>query len=761
MSFDLRAAAAALLVFAACAPAPSRVVTGRAVFDGEQDHAGIVVSAPRGGTTTGPDGRFVLTGQPDGPVALVFVAPGSVELTRTAVAEPGAPLPDVVFHPAGAVHGLVLDAATRAPLQGALVLSTGTTAAATSAADGTFTLGGIQSGEATVVVSFSGRGPQQKVVQVRRGQPVDLGPIALAPATDDAITAIAGRVVFADGRPAQAASVRLTAPGLTRETQTGADGRFSFDKLPAGVVRLDFATGAYSARLPAVLLLEGTSGLIAAGGLYPLASNPVELTRGVHLSDLTSGTLSPDGNTLFGVLPTPLGSNLRAVAIDGGAYVDLLKEDELGLSSPSVGAIGLDSSTLAVSLSDPSGSDARQLFLASTVSEGRQLLADRACVVGTLQNTLFFVPGANCRYGGPVLAMPLRFGMAPAAVGTLAGNSLNDLAHLHLFDLVPHGGTSNTYDVDLVTVGPTPGRVRLATNIARTIGVSPDGRHLAYAQTYFSGSNDATLEVVEVATGAVVHLLDHVNVAQLDYTVTGKVAVQQYQGAAWLFDLQTGAGKVFAHDVTSVVVPADGQGAFVFRRAPESELGALSYVSFEGLAETPVASGVLWHRAAPDDTWLYFLEQVELSARRGRLMRVRLRGGPAALVDASVTSGSSSSALPVFSAHGERVAYVRRAGDAFLAVSFDAVKGEAVELAPLEDPATWRWKFSPGGRYLAFDSLLGMPRVLNVQPAAGGAREAVSTDSDLVWRDDRSALFYRYSAKPWTGAAGTWHATFD
>ena len=41
-------------------------------------------------------------------------------------------------------------------------------------------------------------------------------------------------------------------------------------------------------------------------------------------------------------------------------------------------------------------------------------------------------------------------GAPPAAVGTLAGNYLNDLKHLHLFDLVPHGGTSNTYDVDLV-----------------------------------------------------------------------------------------------------------------------------------------------------------------------------------------------------------------------------------------------------------------------------------------------------------------------
>lgn len=753
-------AAAVLVLLAACAPPAGGVITGRVVFEGETNHAGVVVSADHGSATTGPDGRFVLTGQTGPTATLLFVAQGSVEVSQSRVAEVGAELPDVVFQPAGDVTGTVVEAASGDPIPGALIAATGAPRAATSAADGTFTLRNVKAGAATVVVSFSGHGVQQKTVAVRRGVPADLGVLALGPSLPESVVAIAGRAVYADGSPAQQAKVHVTAMGLDRQMETGADGRFSFDKIRSGVVRLEITTGTYGAVLPAVLALEGTTGLVVTGGLFPLSTTPVELTRGTHLSDLTSGTLTPDAKTLVGILNTPLGYNLRAVQVDGTGTVDLLKEDEVGLSTPSVAALGPDSTTLAVALSDPSGGEyARQIFLASTVSDGRQLVSERACVVGALPTTLFYIPGAGCRFGGPLMALPLRFGAPASNLGTLSSSYLTDLKHLQLIDLVPAPG--NVLDVDALTVGPTPSRRRIANRIAHSLGLSRDGKYLFYAQTYNSSISDGSLDAVEVATGTVTHLLDHANTSQFDTTASGLAAFVTYLGTARIYDFTSGTMKVMGEGVTTMTVDPEGSGAFLYRRASSSELGTLGRVPMDGGGEQPVAQSVVWSRASPDDTWFYFIDGLDLASRRGRLMRVALAGGPPQLIDADATPGSSQGALPVFANDGARVAYVRKTASGYQAVTFDAKKGTRVVLAELEEPTTWRWKFSPGARYLAFDNLAGAPKVLNVQPAEGGRREPVTTDADLVWRSDTSALFFRYSSRPGTGAAGSWHATFD
>ncbi len=757
MSF--KAAIIALLV-TACTATPTGVLTGRAIFDGETDHSGIIVSVSgEASAVTNAAGTFTVTGLRSGRATVVFAAIDALEPTQSRVADVGSEITDVVFHGTARVTGTVIDAATQDPLAGALILSTGGSAAATSAADGTFTLAGIRTGEATVVVSSSGLTPQQKSVHLRRHVPFELGTIALGPLTPDTgPTGIAGQIVFADGTPADSTTVRIQGTQVDRQTVTGADGRFRFEQVRTGVFSLEATRSGFAVNLPTVLAIEGTSGMIISGGLYPLASTPIQLTRGRYLSGLTGGTVTPDGQTVIGPTFTNAGRNLTAVPLDGGPQVDLLSQDEVGLSIPQVVAIGVDSTTLAVSLYDPNnGQLARQTFLASTVSEGRQLISERACSVGNQSDSFYFIIGNSCQQGGQLAVTNLKFGAPPAMLGTLSSSWRADLAHQQIFDFVPRPSPSTKVDIDVVSVGPQPSRRRVASNVGRTVQLSPDGKFLTVLES--TSAPYGAFDLVNVATGQSLNLVNNQLVWQQSYASAGKVIASGYDGPIAAFDLVTGAATPLANQQSGWWVSGDGARVFLFHKRSDSVLGSIGRVSTTGGIETPIGDSVGWYGGSPDGQWLYFVDTVDLATQRGRLMRVASGTAAPVLLDSNVSVESSQS--PLFSEKGEALAYVRRTGDAFDGVVLDAATGKGTVLAPLEAPSTYRWKFSPSARYLSYDSVLAAHNTLHVQRVSGGPRIPVGNEIELVWLGDRAALVYRYLAKPAVGPVGVSHATFD
>ena len=223
-------------------------------------------SAGAQGAVTAADGTFALT-VPAGQVELEAVAPdGSRGRSAPIELGPGARADGVEIRvePAARLEGVVLDAAGR-PAAGAAVLASSLDgvqlAAATAAADGTFALADLPSGMVRVAARRGEASGVSAPIAVDGGD-VPHVEIRLGAA------ALAGRVEDGGGVPVPGARVIAWADGTPRDaaiaSRTGADGRFRFEGLPEGPLRVEAMEG--ERRAEARGALAGTDVRLVLGG---------------------------------------------------------------------------------------------------------------------------------------------------------------------------------------------------------------------------------------------------------------------------------------------------------------------------------------------------------------------------------------------------------------------------------------------------------------------------------------------------------------
>jgi TonB-dependent starch-binding outer membrane protein SusC len=229
-------------------PAATREISGTIIDIDGNPVANATVAVAGGGptATTAADGTFKLARVPVTNLTIDVTAEGFTprQLTvlgaRTAlqlqvtVARPAPPAPPASRE----IAGVVTDA-SRAPIGGATVRVRGTELTATTAADGTFSLPGVDPGEITLDVEAPGQPPTSLAVPADRAAViVAVGEAAAAPPPPPPSRTIRGRIVdpvTGEGIPA----AQVTVKGTGAVIFTEADGTFVIENAPAGVVLLD------------------------------------------------------------------------------------------------------------------------------------------------------------------------------------------------------------------------------------------------------------------------------------------------------------------------------------------------------------------------------------------------------------------------------------------------------------------------------------------------------------------------------------------
>lgn len=197
--------------------------------------------------TTAADGTFKLTKVAAANITVDITAEGfnarqiavlgartalQLQVTLVKVAAPAAP-------PTRTIGGVVTDG-NRAPIAGAIVKVRGTELTATTAADGTFSIGGVASAEATLDIEAQGQPPTSLAVAADKSAvAVTVGQVAPVAPPPVATRTIRGKVTDpVSGEGIAAAQVTMKSTGAVVFTE--ADGTFVLENAPQGVVLLEF-----------------------------------------------------------------------------------------------------------------------------------------------------------------------------------------------------------------------------------------------------------------------------------------------------------------------------------------------------------------------------------------------------------------------------------------------------------------------------------------------------------------------------------------
>jgi uncharacterized GH25 family protein len=231
--------------------ASRRVVRGRVLkgAEGETPFEGAALKAVLPGAgpadraaglasaTSGGDGRFEITGLPEGVELRVHAsAPGHAAVAASVKADASEPV-TLRLVPGVRVAGKVLERETRAPVAGALV-SWEDASSALAGADGSFTLEPVPPGNSPLVVRAKGYARRRLMEEVPAGGRADLE-ILLRPGS-----AVSGTVLDPGGKPRGGARMsaevlaslpivgEMPVPVEIEETRSGADGTFRIEGLP-------------------------------------------------------------------------------------------------------------------------------------------------------------------------------------------------------------------------------------------------------------------------------------------------------------------------------------------------------------------------------------------------------------------------------------------------------------------------------------------------------------------------------------------------
>lgn len=356
-------------------PAATRDISGTIVdLEGKPVANATVAIAGGASATTAADGTFTLAKAPATNLTVDVTAEGftarqiTVLAARTplqlqlVLARPAPPAPP----PTRTIGGVVTDG-SRAPVAGATVRVRGAEQTATTGADGTFSLAGVDAGEVTLDVEAPGQPPASAQVPADRAAVVvAVGAPAVVTPTPPPTAArkITGKVVdpvTGEGVPA----VQVTVKGTGEVMFTEADGSFVITNAPAGVVLLELegpereprsfevGAGAETATIP-LAQLKGEQIVIEGRAPVIVKSNLANGASVVDSAALTRVSAPEIDSALQGKLA---GANLQfnSGAPGGGAQLRLRGISSInGQSSPLYVIDGVIVSNVAV----PSGTNA-------------------------------------------------------------------------------------------------------------------------------------------------------------------------------------------------------------------------------------------------------------------------------------------------------------------------------------------------------------------------------------------------------------------
>ena len=205
------------------------------------------------------------------------------------------------------VKGIVTDAATGAPIDGASVLANGT--AATTASDGTYEIAGLAPGAVTIEASAPGYQSATGTGTLIAGGITLFSPqLSVGDAGGTPSSTLHGVVTdVTSGNPIANASVSVSGAN-TASTLTDAAGSYALDGLSAGIVEIDVSASGYdsanvSTQLPGNTTVEFSPTLFAAGtapddaNTEGVSGKVVDSTTNQPLGGVTIDATSPDGTT--------------------------------------------------------------------------------------------------------------------------------------------------------------------------------------------------------------------------------------------------------------------------------------------------------------------------------------------------------------------------------------------------------------------------------------------------------------------------------
>jgi hypothetical protein len=288
---------------------PRGGISGTVALSGRSDASGVLVSVD--GTSfavvTGPSGEFEFAGLPEGTYSITLSHPDYKTGSVTGVVVAEGQTADVSStplqtNPGSLVGRVLLEGAT--DHSGTLIAISGTSLSATTAADGSFTLGDVPPGVATVTASATGY------------EAHDYGPVLVSAGTQTALgdTTLAvprggldGSVVL-EGRTDHS-GVLVSIQGTSFATITGPSGEFAF----TGLVAAQYTVVASHPEFATTTLSDQTvvGGESTAVGALTLTANPGAISGFVFLEGASDHT---------GILVSVTGTSYTAVTAADGSY---------------------------------------------------------------------------------------------------------------------------------------------------------------------------------------------------------------------------------------------------------------------------------------------------------------------------------------------------------------------------------------------------------------------------------------------------------
>ena len=255
--------------------------------------AGATVSYVGGTATSDSGGMYTLASLPDGNTTVTATHSGYSDQSAVVVITTGsttnqdfalAPLP-------GSIHGVVTDSVTGAPIAGAAVSYSG--GAATTGANGAYSLAGVTEGSYAVSVSAAGYNGQSPQVSVGPGANV-VKNVALAPLPGT----VTGTVVdVATGTPLVGATVTYSGGSTTTDGQ----GRYSVSAVTEGSYAFTASASGYSPQTQTVAVGPGAT-----------VSLNLSLVKRVFVDGFESGSMS--------AWTTNSGIGVQSTTVHSGAY---------------------------------------------------------------------------------------------------------------------------------------------------------------------------------------------------------------------------------------------------------------------------------------------------------------------------------------------------------------------------------------------------------------------------------------------------------
>ena len=335
--------------------------------------AGVTITISGAANTvavTGADGRYAVHDLALGSIDISAALAGYLSATANTTLLAGTSLdfsPNLERDPqptALSVTGVIVDATTSAPLEGATIKFLGTTFSGLSAANGGFLVNDIPPGSYNVEISFTGYVTATFLVAAPAGGVVDLGTVALRTGTAAGDTGtVRGRVLEAiSGEPLRNVTISLSGAD-TKVIYTGDDGGFLIAGVTPGAITTTASLAGYKTALVSGVLEAGKElnfsvKLIAAGDPSTVTLRGVvvdwntSLPLGGAQVSTTHTTLSTnagaDGSFQLNGLPTGMFDVRISAAVDyNGAIVRV--------DAPNGGLVDLGTITLA--LKEPIGSN--------------------------------------------------------------------------------------------------------------------------------------------------------------------------------------------------------------------------------------------------------------------------------------------------------------------------------------------------------------------------------------------------------------------